>query len=82
MPNRIERCLEIDHICDSRKFVSKHVYPVAWQVTDAALRASFGSGGLVRSEAEVTKGKTNARQLCNALFSSSPNQSRVFAWWT
>ena len=20
--------LEIDHICDSRKFVSKHVYPV------------------------------------------------------
>ena len=21
-------CLEIDHNCDSRKFVSKHVYPV------------------------------------------------------
>ena len=30
-------------------------------VTDAALRAGYGSGGLVRSEAEVTKCKTNAR---------------------
>ena len=27
-PSRTERRLEIEHICDSRKFVSIHVYPV------------------------------------------------------